>query len=103
MPANLKKCPCCNADPALRHDSILPYWWVECPGCGLHTRMFGGREPDGRQAAIKAWNRRSYADWDSLNDAIFEFFQTHDFGLNNDDQRPSQMAEKIVAFIKDKQ
>lgn len=53
----LEPCAHCGA-AAEPHDTLRMIWWVQCtnPECGVQTKHYGAE--DGREMAIRSWNRR---------------------------------------------
>lgn len=63
--AELKPCPCCNAQAELQHgqESWGTYYaFVKCPACGLQTREIrtgiAGMLDDCIKLVTISWNRR---------------------------------------------
>lgn len=55
----LRHCPRCGAAAKVKYK--MPYTWVECKKCKLHSELipdysYEQRDPDSRRLAIEDWN-----------------------------------------------
>ena len=67
---DLKKCPFCGGEA--RYTYEMPYNYIVCMKCYAASPMINNayKQRDGKEEAIKAWNRRADDGWIRVEDRL---------------------------------